>query len=131
MTKYERGHELDRRMILDALDGKPLSRYPCFHAKGIPTYRGALELARKHGITRSGKVVVSRTLVNRYQNPYYIYQVSCEVVMGNRSLWGASQDPDAYIALERSFQNGVRQLLPQQGAKLVWRDKAQNAIRYA
>jgi len=111
MTKYERGYQLDRRMIFDALDGKSLSRYPMFHAKGIPTYRGALQLARQHGVTRGNKVVIRTSVVDAYENPRTTYHVVSQVVMGKRSLFGASQDEDAYVALERSFQNGIRQIL--------------------
>ena len=40
MNKYERGHQLDRRMILDVLDGKPLSWIEHYDTE---SYRGANE----------------------------------------------------------------------------------------
>ena len=111
MDKFEKAEQHDEKMILDALDGKSLQRYPRFHAKGIPSYRGALELARKHGITRGNEIEITTSTVDAYQNPQTVYNVISTVVLGNRSLLGAARHRDAYIALERSFQNAVRQIL--------------------
>ena len=114
MDKYQQAEQLDVKMILDALDGKSLRRYPRFHAKGIPTYRGVLELAQKHGITRGDKIEITTSTVDAYENPQTVFNVISTVVLGNRSLLGAARHADAYVALERSFQNGVRQILFQE-----------------
>ena len=66
MDKYQRGEQLDERIILDALEGKSLMKYPRFHAKGIPTYRGALELARQHGIKRSPDISIQTSIADAY-----------------------------------------------------------------
>ncbi len=117
MDKYQRAERLDERMILEALEGKSLQRYPKFYAKGIPTYRGALELAQKHGIQRSPDIQFQTSIADAYENPHRVYHIVCKVMLGNRSLLGAAQHKDAYIALERSFQNAVRQILYQEDLK--------------
>lgn len=117
MDKYQRAERLDERIILDALEGKSLHRYPRFHAKGVPTYRGVLELAKKHGIQRSPDIQFQTSIADAYENPHVVYHIVLKVMLGNRSMFGAARHPDAYIALERSFQNGVRQILFQDDLK--------------
>ncbi|MBI1926939.1 hypothetical protein HYR99_22180 [Candidatus Poribacteria bacterium] len=117
MDKYQRGEQLDERIILDALLGKSLQKYPRFHAKFKPTYRGALELARKHGILRMPTIQMSTSIADAYLNPHTVYNVISSVRLGNRSVFGAARHTDAYIALERSFQNAVKQILYQDDLK--------------
>jgi len=98
-------------MIQDALDGKSLSRDPRFHAKGIPSYRGAVELARVYGIERRPDIQISTSLRDAYLNPHRVFHVVCKVRFCKRSVCGAAEHPDAYIAMERAYQNAVRQIL--------------------
>lgn len=115
MNKYERSAELDRQMIITALGGGgPLRRFRLYHARGIPTYRGAIELAHKHGVERLPVPHIKQTTI--FADDYWqkAYAVIVKVRRDQHVRIGAATDTDCYVAQERAWQNAVRQICLQE-----------------
>jgi hypothetical protein len=102
-------------------------------APGIPSHANAVLMATELDIRR---VSVKATTSDEH-NGMRIYFAVVICRRGNRSQAGASCSHslprcigDRETAIELAFRNSVRQLIPQGGVKLAWRDKRKEARRY-
>ena len=127
MDKYIQSEIKEAAIIRRFLNGDDISDSPLWHAPGIPTfYHAVFNLAPYFGIISIAESVTPIATVNGQLA--YVSTVTCQ--RDNLSRIGAATSSDKDIAKFLAYRNAIRQLIPQQGVKLVWQDKHHNAKRY-
>jgi hypothetical protein len=111
------------------LDGEDISQEsPLWLAPGVPSfYNAVMHLAPQYNIVSIAESVTSAYTENGNQ----VYVATVTVKRGNCSRAGAATSQDQRVAKFLAYRNAVRQLIPQNGVKLVWQDKQQEARQYA
>ena len=71
---------------------------------------------------------ISEAIVTVNGQLAYVSTVTCK--RDNLSRTGAATSNDKDVAKFLAYRNAIRQLIPQEGVKLVWQDKRRNAKRY-
>lgn len=111
------------------LDGEDISQEsPLWLAPGVPSfYNAVMHLAPQYNI-----VSIAESVTKAYtENGNQVYVATVTVKRGNCSRAGAATSQDQRVAKFLAYRNAVRQLIPQNGVKLVWQDKQQEARQYA
>jgi hypothetical protein len=111
------------------LDGEDISQEsPLWLAPGVPSfYNAMMHLAPQYGIVSIAENVTP--ICPKTGQSVYVATVT--VKRGNCSRAGAATSQDERVAKFLAYRNAVRQLIPQNGGKLGWRDKRKEARRYA
>jgi hypothetical protein len=111
------------------LNGEDISQEsPLWLAPGVPSfYNAMMHLAPQYDIISIAESVRSAYTENGQQ----VYVATVTVKRGTCSRAGAATSQDERVAKFLAYRNAVRQLIPQNGVKLVWRDKRREARRYA
>ena len=124
MDKYTESQLKDVAVIRKHISGQDISTCPLGfkteQGEMMLTYAGAVDIAKWLGITRE-RVIVTESLQNRLAIPKPVYYAVVGVRRGNLTRMGASPSKEKEVAIEPAFRNGVRQIIPQQGVKLVER----------
>ena len=127
MDKYIQSEIREAAVIRRFLDGDDISDSPLWHAPGVPTfYNAVFNLAPHFNIVSISESATPIVTVNRQLA--YVSTVTCK--RDNFSRTGAATSYDKGIAKFLAYRNSIRQLIPQEGVKLVWQDKHRNAKRY-
>jgi hypothetical protein len=118
----------EARRVRAFLNGEDISQEsPLWLAPGVPSYWNAIGLAMRYEINRS-RLQIKASCNDKGQTIYFAV-MTCK--RGSTSRAGASCSQDRETAIELAFRNSVRQLISQEGVKLVWQDKRKEARRYA
>jgi hypothetical protein len=118
----------EARRVRAFLNGEDISQEsPLWLAPGVPSfYNAMMHLAPQYDIVSIVESVRSAYTENRNQ----VYVATVTVRRGNCSRAGAATSQDQRVAKFLAYRNAVRQLIPQNGVRLAWRDKQKEARRY-
>jgi hypothetical protein len=124
-----RSEQQEASRIRRFLNGEDMSQEsPLWLAPGIPSfYNAVMHLAPQYDIVSIAESVRSAYTENGQQ----VYMATVTVKRGNSSRAGAATSQDSQVAKFLAYRNAVRQLIPQNGVRLAWRDKRKEARRYA
>ena len=106
--KYIKGARLDAEMIQAYQAGESLARFPLFHAPGIPTFRGAMELAQTWEI----EVIDSQTKETRINDGKRAITAVVKVRFNQTVMVGAGISQRHVVALGLAFRAAVNHVLP-------------------
>ena len=124
-----RSEQQEARRVRAFLNGEDISQEsPLWLAPGVPSfYNAVMHLAPQYDI-----VSIAESVTKAYtENGQQVYVATVTVKRGNCSRVGAATSQDQRVAKFLAYRNAVRQLIPQNGVKLVWRDKQKEVKRYA
>ena len=119
----------EARRVRAFLNGEDISQEsPLWLAPGVPSfYNAMMHLAPQYNIVSIAENVTSAYTENGQQ----VYVATVTVKRGNCSRAGAATSQDQQVAKFLAYRNAVRQLIPQNGVRLVWQDKRKESRRYA
>ena len=108
MDKYVFSAMMDAEMIQAYQAGESLARFPLFHAPGIPTFRGALELAETFMI----QVIECQTKETRINDGKRAITAVVKVRFNQTVMVGAGISQRKVIAIGLAFRAAVNNVLP-------------------
>lgn len=108
MDKYIKGAMIDAEAIQAYQAGDSLARFPMYHAPGVPTFRGAIELAQTWNI----EVIESQTKETRINDGKRAYTAIVKARFNQTVMVGAGMSQRKVVALGLAFRSAVQNLLP-------------------
>ena len=108
MDKYVFGAILDAEMIQAYQAGAELARFPMYHAQGVPTFRGALELAETFTI----QVIECQTKETRINDGKRAFTAVVKARKNQTVMVGAGISQRKHVAIGLAFRAAVNHVLP-------------------
>ena len=108
--KYVSCAMLDADMIRAHEAGDDLSRFPLYHAPGIPTFYGALEIAHLLHV-ETVDTQTKRTRINRDTFPKVAYTAVVQVRYQSSVKVGAGMSQSEAVAIGLAFRAAIQNLL--------------------
>lgn len=108
MDKYIKGAMQDAEAIQAYQAGDSLARFPMYHAPGIPTFRGAIELAQTWDID----VIESQTKETRINDSKRAYTAIVKARFNQTVMVGAGMSQRKGVAIGLAFRSAVQNVLP-------------------
>lgn len=106
--KYIKGAMMDAEAIRAYQAGDSLARFPKYHAPGIPTFRGAIELAETWDI----EVIESQTKETKINDGKRAYTAIVKARFNKTIMVGAGMSQRKPVALGLAFRSAVQNVLP-------------------
>lgn len=106
--KYITGALLDADIIQAYQAGDSLARFPMYHAPGIPTFRGAIELAQTWNI----EVISFQTKETRINDGKRAYTAIVKARFNQTVMVGAGMSQRKVVAIGLAFRSAVQNVLP-------------------
>lgn len=106
--KYIKGAMMDAEAIRAYQAGDSLARFPMYHAPGIPTFRGAIELAQTWDIN----VIESQTKETRINDGKRAYTAIVKARFNQTVMVGAGMSQRKVVAVGLAFRSAIQNVLP-------------------